>query len=154
VSNKLILWAMLIVPWLTLFFMKKESIKRYAPVIIFTALMVSVTQEMAYSLNWWRPSDQIVPWGNINNISYSFGSFLVLTYWIFYFTNRKFWLYLLVNIVLDGLWAFPVIHYLAIRHIFQRGTFSGWSAWVLGVSQAVLLYLFQLWHEKTFALKD
>jgi len=32
-SNQLILWGMLTAPWLTLFFMKKEDIKRYTNMV-------------------------------------------------------------------------------------------------------------------------
>ncbi len=30
-SNQILLWSVLILPWLTLFFMKKEDIKRLMP---------------------------------------------------------------------------------------------------------------------------
>ncbi|WP_269083310.1 hypothetical protein [Ornithinibacillus contaminans] len=37
--NQVILWGILIAPWLTLFFMKKDAIKRYMPVAIFASIV-------------------------------------------------------------------------------------------------------------------
>ncbi len=73
-SNKIILWILLIAPWLTLFFMKKEGIKRYIPVTIFTVLLVTIIYEIAYTYRWWELEVNIVPWGHITNVSYAYGT--------------------------------------------------------------------------------
>lgn len=104
--NKIILWSSLILPWLSLFFMKKESIKRYMPVAIFVSLLVTILFEVAYTFKWWVMLDKIAPWGNITNVAFTYGTFLVGTIWIFYFTYRKFWAYMVTNILIDGIFAF------------------------------------------------
>jgi len=46
---EIILWVMIIVPWLSLFFLQIYSIKRFMSVAIFASLLVTVVFELAYT---------------------------------------------------------------------------------------------------------
>ncbi len=151
-SNKLILWLILISPWVTLFFMKKEGIKRYLPVTIFTALLVTIVYEIAYTYKWWELRVTIVPWGNITNVSYAYGAFFIGTLWILYFTYKKFWLYLLTNIVIDGIDAFLITGFMETRKIIHYANISKFSLFLIMVTLSLITYGFQVWHEKVFKL--
>lgn len=151
--SKLVMWAMLIVPWFTMFFMKRESIKRFTPVMILSALLVTITHEMGHALKWWVFLDGIVPWGYITNVSDAYGVFIVATYWVFHFTNGRFWLYMFVNTVLGGLWVFLVAHFLEWIKVFQYLNINEWYLWGIHIILALMLYGFQVWHEKAFKLK-
>ncbi|WP_146241015.1 hypothetical protein [Paenibacillus sambharensis] len=152
--NKLILWALLIVPWFTLFFMKKESIKRYMPVGIFTALITTITFEIAYHYEWWIAKDKIVPWGHITNPAFPYGAFLVLTLWIFYFTYRNFWLYMFANIVLNaGQWYF-VQRIFEQRNMVELVNISRFQLLLLGTVQALVIYAYQRWQEGVFQVPE
>jgi hypothetical protein len=144
---------MLIIPWFSLFFMKKAGIKRYIPVVIFTALIVTITHEIAHAFKWWVALDSIVPWGYITNVSYSYGYFLVGTLWIFYLTYEKFWLFVVTNFILDWIWAFPTIQFLEKMKIFQYVNINEWILWLIAFSQSLMIYSFKSCHEKTFKLK-
>lgn len=152
-TSKTIQYILLVVPWFSLILMKNDNIRRFTPVVILTALIVTITHEIAYSLHWWELPDHITPWGNITGICYSYGSFLVGTIWIFNFTYGKFWLYFLANLVVDWLWAYPIIHFLGSWNVFQYVNFKEWNVWMLALSQGLVIYLFQMWFEKTFELK-
>lgn len=152
-TSKAIQYAFLVLPWFSLIFIKKENIRRYTPVVIITALIVTITHEIAYSQKWWILPDFITPWGNITGICYTYGAFLVGTLWIFHLTFKKFWLYALVNLVVDWLWAYPIIHFFESWNIFQYVNFREWNVWMLAFSQALVVYLFQMWFEKTFELR-
>ncbi|WNQ11427.1 hypothetical protein MJA45_28160 [Paenibacillus aurantius] len=54
-----------------------------------------------YSLHWWVMLTRIVPWGIITNISFVYGVFFVGILLIFPFTYPRFWLYLIVNLVVS-----------------------------------------------------
>jgi hypothetical protein len=75
--NKFIMWSFLIVPWLSLLLLKREVVKRYMPVAIFTALLVTIYNELGPSL--------------ITFVPFVYGGFLVGTIWFFYFTFGKLW---------------------------------------------------------------
>jgi hypothetical protein len=140
---------MLILPWLSLFFLKKESIKRYMPVTIFTALLVTITFEIAYVYKWWVIKEEIVPWGNITNVSFAYGMFFIGTMWIFYFTYRKFWVYLFTNLVVDGLYVFFFAKLIEgkIRVLVNIDKPTLFFVMIL---QALIIYGYQVWQEGIF----
>ncbi|MEW9674121.1 hypothetical protein [Ammoniphilus sp. 3BR4] len=144
--TKVVLWGSLIVPWLSLFFLKRDIIKRYMPVAIFVSLLVTIIFEMAHVFNWWVMKEAIVPWGYITNVAFTYGAFLVGTIWIFYFTFRKWWLYLITNIVIDGAFAF-FLNDIFNGWIYQLVRFNEWGVFLLMVSLAVVIYGYQLWQE-------
>ena len=147
-SNKLILWLMLIVPWLTLFFMKKEGIKRYISVTIFTTLLATIFFEMAYTYKWIEIMVAIVPWGHISNVSLVYGPFFITTLWVFYFTFGKFWRYLVTNIVIDVIGAFLITYIFELRKISQLVSLSELHLVLIMVAVALISYGFQIWYQK------
>ncbi|MDR7003077.1 hypothetical protein [Neobacillus niacini] len=146
-SNKLILWLLLIVPWLTLFFMKKEGIKRYMPVTIFTALLVTIVYEIGYTYKLWQIKEAIVPWGYITNVSFAYGAFFITTIWVFYFTFRNFWLYLATNIVIDAFGAWVILKFVEARKL-THFTISSFNLLLIFVTIALIAYVFEIWYEK------
>jgi type IV secretory pathway VirB2 component (pilin) len=149
-ANKLILWGMLIIPWFSLLIMNKDTIKRFTPVAILSALLVTVTHEAAYSLGWWEQLNTIVPWGEITNVSYVYGMFAVGTYWIFYFSYGTFWRYFLLNTVVDGVWLIFIPPFFKQRHIWVLDRMNEWSLLVICLIIAVILYGYQYWQEQIY----
>ncbi len=153
--NKIILWSSFLGPWLTLFFMKKDAIKRYMPVTVFTALMATITSEMAYTFSWWKYTDAIVPWGYMTNPSFVYGLFSVLTIWIFYFTYRKFWLYLTVNILVNAFqWFFLIRWTFVAWGIVEQGDLTPFQTFLLSTVQSVVIYGYQKWQEGIFRKEE
>jgi hypothetical protein len=147
VFNQILLWSALVVPWFSLILMKPALLKRYAPVVLLSALLVTINQEVAYSLNWWVNQDQIVPWGHITNISLVYGMFAVGTYWIFYFSYGSFWFYLVLNAVIDGVWLILTPPYMESRGILLLVNMNAWLLFVISMGISVILYGFQMWQE-------
>ncbi|RTE09347.1 hypothetical protein [Paenibacillus whitsoniae] len=144
-----LMWGMLIIPWLSLFIMKPASIRRFMPVAIIGALLVTIVFEIAHAFRWWTIFDKaiIVPWGYITNTAYVYGFFLIGTLWIFKLTYHKFWLFLLTNLVIDGMFQF------GMDPLFERAGFyrfehiTHWQVFFIMISIALLLYLYQMWQE-------
>ncbi|HZG86152.1 hypothetical protein [Paenibacillus sp.] len=147
--NKIMLWAFLIAPWPTLFFLSKETVKRYMPVAIFVSLLVTILFEAAHALKWWVMIDRIVPWGYITNVSFVYGVFLVGTIWIFHLTYRNFWLYMATNVVIDGVFAF-VLHHFFEGRIYKLVNFNEFQVFLLMVGLALTIFLYQKWQEGIF----
>lgn len=150
--GNLIIWILFVVPWFSLFFMPKQSLRRFLPTVILTILIVFLVSEMAYVYGWWI-QNSIVPWGRITNVFYAYGLFPVATFWVFHFTYGKFPLYMLLNIIMGGLWTFPFLHFLGWFNIFRYQNFNEYLLWSINIVIAIIIYGFQLWHENRFKLK-
>ena len=149
-TDKLLLWITWIVPWFSLLFLKKDMIKRYMPVAVFTALLVTIVFEIAYALRWWEMLERIVPWGTITNVSFVYGLFIVGTIWIFYFTYRNFWLFLAVNAAVDALQAF-VFDGLFEGRVYRLVRINDFQVFLLMIGIAFVIYGYQKWQEGVFA---
>lgn len=148
--DQIILWTILAGSWLTLFFMRRDTIKRYFPVALFMALIVTIIFEIAYVRQWWEMMEWIVPWGRITNVSFVYGSFFVGTMWIFALTYRSLGLFLLVNLVIDGLQAFVLSPFLFEGRWYRLVNMNSFQVFLLMFGTSVVLYMYQGWQERIF----
>ncbi|MGM0835346.1 MAG: hypothetical protein ACQEV7_04255 [Bacillota bacterium] len=147
---KVFLWLSLIVPWLSLFFMKKDSIKRYLPVAILVSLLLTILYEIGYTYDWWVLKDKIVPWGHITNISFAYGLFLISTIWIFHYTYRNFKLYMVTNIIVDAIFNFGVLKLTERFGINKLINMPDWGIYLIMLGLALIIYIYQRWQEGIF----
>jgi hypothetical protein len=146
---QILLWSMLFVPWLTLFFMKKESIKRFMPVGILSALSVIIINELGLSYNWWSFKETAFPLQHF--LPHYLGLFPVMTMWIFYFTYRKFWLFLIVEIVANLGFSFLfVCYFLPVIGVLYTNNMTGIMVFCLSTGLAIALYGYHIWQEGIF----
>jgi hypothetical protein len=148
--NQVLLWLGLITPWLTLFFLKTDSIKRYMPVAVFVSLLLTIIYEIAYTYNWWELKEYIVPWGYITNVSFVYGTFLVGTIWIFHFTYLNFKLYMITNIIVDAIFSFGLLQFTGWLGIDEFINLPKWGAYLIMLSLALIIYMYQRWQEGIF----
>jgi hypothetical protein len=52
--NQIILWSLLIIPWLSLIFVGHSNLRRYMPVALFVTVINTLIYQAAYYYNWWR----------------------------------------------------------------------------------------------------
>lgn len=147
--NKIVLWIIFIGPWLSLIFMKKESIKRYMPVAIFATMLMMLYNVYSFNEKHWEIHEAIFPALRPLFASGILGGFPVITLWIFHFTYRKFWIYLLTNIVLDFMFAVFPVHFILqdVLGIYKLNNISSWERWLLFVAEAVIIYGYFKWQE-------
>ena len=50
--NQVILWGMLIIPWLSLFLMLGKDVKRFMPAKLFTTLLCIISCEVGIANGW------------------------------------------------------------------------------------------------------
>jgi ABC-type Fe3+-siderophore transport system permease subunit len=86
--NKIVLWVVLIAPWFTLFFLKKEEIKRYMPAAIFASFLMIIYNIFAYNQAHWEIKVSIIPWLDPLFVPGIFGAFPVITLLLYL---RKVW---------------------------------------------------------------
>ena len=143
-SNQAILWAMLILPWLTLFFMKPENIRRFAPVALFTVATSMLLSETAGTLELWVVRENIFPLSSTLPLILSVNP--VVTLWLFNFTYGRLWRYIAVDAVMNLVFALIVFPWLDTRGIYQDNV-TGQSRLFFTTIHGLLLYAFQMWQE-------
>ncbi|MBN8192646.1 hypothetical protein JI667_10810 [Bacillus sp. NTK074B] len=149
-SVKIILWLILIIPWLSLFLLNRKNVKRFMPVGIFASFLMVLYNLIAYNLEHWVINVSIIPALNPAFVSGVLGAFLVVTIWIFTYTFGHFWKYLLVNVIADFIFAVYPFHYILqdVLGVYQLIGISSLGRWCLFVILSVFIYGYQLWQEE------
>lgn len=142
-SNHALLWSSIIIPWFTLFLLKRDDIKRYMPVALLGSLLTTIFCEMAIALKWWVVKDAIFPFLHIAPFTY--GAFLVGIVWIFKLSYGRFWQFLLINAVFEYILSFPVGNLLVQRGILEYVNISQWQLVAMNLVNAAVLYAYQMW---------
>lgn len=150
---QLIQWSLFALPLLSLFFIGKENLKRYMPVALFVTVINTLFYQAAYHFNWWREKG-IFSWDQMIPVHWIYCAYLAATLWIFRFTYGRFWLYLLVNLLLDGgytyLW-YPIQQQLGLAA--TDITMSPLTTYALMTGVAIVIYGYQIWQESIFKEK-
>lgn len=150
-SNQALQWSMLILPWLTLFFMKKEAVKRYMPVALLTAVTGAIIVESGITLGLWSVTETLFP---LNQIPvYIYGAIPAFTMWIFRFTYGRFWLYVATNAIVDIGFAYMILPWLVNRGILGF-LGSSFQVYLINIGHELLLYGYQLWQDDAFARSE
>ncbi|MED3553242.1 hypothetical protein [Cytobacillus praedii] len=147
--NKKIIFslAMVIIPWLSVPFMGKNSFFRFLPVASFTNLFISLLSVIANKKKWWINKNPLSP--GLVDFTYILGPFFVATLWIFKFTYGKFPKYLITNIVLDVINAYPFAQMWENIGIFKLKKMNHTVWYFICVGFAIVIYGFQYIIEKT-----
>lgn len=147
---KIILFIVFLLPWLSLFFASKETIKKYMPVTIFTAFLMTIIFQIAYTYKWWTIHEYIVPWGYMNDVSFTYGLFSVGTFWIFVLTFHKFSTFIVTNFVMDALMSFIVLPLLRVAGISEYKNIAAWQYFLVIFSLSFVIYFYHTWQSKIF----
>lgn len=148
---KTLLWILLLLPWVTTFFLEKNTVKRYMPVTIFTCLLMTIIFQIAYTFKWWTIYQFIVPWGYMIDVSFSYGIFAVGTLWIFRLTSHKFWLYVVTNAIVDAIFAFGVLAMmLPGLGIGAYNRIQPWQYFLVIFALSFVIYGFHMWQKGVF----
>ncbi|MCM1565811.1 MAG: hypothetical protein NC238_07635 [Dehalobacter sp.] len=144
-SNQVILWSMIILPWFTLFFMRKEDIKRLMPVGLFAVLTSIIVVEAGQTLGWFVYGETAYP---LKTPSYIFGLNIITTIWLLYFTYGRFWTYLAIDIVLNfGFIYLFHVYFLGSRGIFYEVGITPLQNVLYATIHGILTYGYQVWQE-------
>ncbi|MEY8741280.1 hypothetical protein AB9M62_17525 [Bacillales bacterium AN1005] len=113
--TQLILWSFLILPWFVLFFLEKQKVKHYFPGGIFGSLILTIVFQIAEKYNWWVIKENITILTNVTTFVY--GSFLVGTIIILYFTFGNFLRYLVTNLIIDAFLLLVLVNGMSFKHL-------------------------------------
>lgn len=129
-------------PWLSVIKLGKSSFMRYLPTIVFSNLVIALISELSREFKWWKVKKPIFP-KLATDVSFTFGPFTILNFWIFKLTYKKFWLYVLTNIFADYLFAYPLTAIAEKLGIYKMVKMSRKQLFLLCVAVAIFNYLYQ-----------
>ena len=148
INANIIRLLQLVVPWFSIPFLPKKSYREFFPVTVVASILVTGMCSLAVPYKWWRVNGGLKE-KVFNDGSFILGPFMVGTLWIFHFTFGNFLRYIIVNIVFDGLFAYP-LNYLFERLRLYRlinfkpkhilGTFIGFALFIYGFQSMLQRY--------------
>jgi hypothetical protein len=147
--NQILLWTVLIFPWILLIFFDKNKIKRFIPAGLFSALIMTIIFQLAERLNWWVVKETIFPLTNMTPFVYSF--YIVAPVIVLYFTFNNFLIYMLVNAIIDAIYIFGITKWLEYLGIYEINNINSFGRFLIVQIVAVLIYLFQKWQDSSFS---
>jgi hypothetical protein len=152
--TRILLYIALILPWFSLFFIRKSTIKRFMPVTIFTALLMTIVFQIAYTYDWWVIHEYIAPWGYMVDVSFAYGVFAVGTLWIFILTHHSYVKYLITNMVFDGFFSFFVFDILDKLGIGTIKNLKEWQYFLIMLLVSVIIYIYFRWQDTIWKEDD
>ena len=150
-SNQIILWGMLILPWLTLFLMPGEDRKRWMPAALFVMVANTLIIETGVTWQVWETRENLYPLSEM--ISYVYGALPIGAMWILKYTYGRFWLYSAVQIAGGLILIFlvhPLLHQRGIFVWLDENALSGIGAFATTFIHLISVYLYQMWQEGIF----
>lgn len=139
--------VIVIVPWLTLIFMGKRDIKRYAPAGIFIIIFEILNHLYGHGRKWWKFYDK-KPSFLRDELPFSIGPYGPLSMWLLKNSFGNFKKFIILNVIADGLFSFVIIDVLKRVKIIRLNRLSHLQFFVYIHYKAYLLYGFQSLLEK------
>lgn len=149
---RLLLLLMMLVPWLTLPFLGKSSIKRYFSATLFMALFIRIESYLAKKRKWWWFYEKVYSKAR-GETPLIWGPFFVGSLWILKLTYGRFFTYLLVNLAVDTWFTYPFVNWLTKSGIASLVRFKKIHLSALLFVKSLLLYGFQFFTEKVKKVK-
>lgn len=136
IFNAIALWA------IVLFFLPKNSFKRFLPVTLFCSCILLIETLLNLVFKWWK-----VKGGNkyfvFDSLAFIFGPFFTINLWVFHFTYGKFSLYALCNLIMDLLFSYPLNAFLQKIGHYKLKKFNSTILFLISYSLALLNYVFK-----------
>ncbi|MGG0552592.1 hypothetical protein ABEY55_08385 [Priestia aryabhattai] len=151
-KGKIMLVALLLLPWLSLFKIDKMTFKRYLPVLTFSSLVIALLSELSNRYKWWKVRKPLFTKLS-SNISFIFGPFFIANLWVFKLTYGNFKNYLLVNGLFDYLFAYPLTTLAEKLNVYRMVNMTRFQLFALSVATSIINYLYQLFIEDVLKTK-
>ncbi|MFA9455975.1 hypothetical protein ACERJO_04305 [Halalkalibacter sp. AB-rgal2] len=146
--NQFVLWTLFLAPWVLLIFINQQVVKRYLPAALFGALIITIVFQIADNFNWWVIKENIFILNVVTPFVY--GAFLVGTVIILALTFQRFWLFIMVNLVIDAILSFVISPWFERIGLYQLQEMNAWGVYALTTIIAIFIYVYQKWQSSVF----
>ena len=131
--------AIVILSWVTLPLLGSKNIKRFLPASIFILLVEIFHAWIGKKQRWWvfynRPKSFL-----FGEVPFQIGPFLAISMWILKWTYGKFIRFILLNGVINALFAYPFTYLARKFRYYTLVRFSNFQFFLYFFSKAFLLY--------------
>lgn len=144
--KEILQWLVIIPPWFMLLFLNKYKVKRFMPVTLFSMVILSIIYQVAINFNWFHYKPTLFFLTDVNPMMY--GLYPVGTLIMFYLTFGRFWIFILMNTMIDGLHNLFISPYIQKVGLVEEGFFTIYHKMIVMTIIAILLYGYQLWQDE------
>ncbi|MCA1064268.1 hypothetical protein QTG56_03505 [Rossellomorea sp. AcN35-11] len=141
-KNKLYILILMLLSWVFLFLAGKESIKKYLPASIFMSILVYCENVIAEKKKWWMITTKLVPKAN-GILPFVIGVFLSGSVWILKLTYSNFYLYVVVNLLVDAFFTYPFYSIFKKMGVWRMVRMKQYQLSMLFFIKSILMYAFQ-----------
>ncbi|KKI88860.1 hypothetical protein WQ54_29305 [Bacillus sp. SA1-12] len=146
-KNKIYIVLMTILPWLSVPLLGVKTCKRFLPGALFMCLYLIIEGSIAEKRKWWYFPTKVKP-NVLAEFPLIFGPFLVGALWITKYTFGKFYLYVILNIVVDSFFTYFVINWFKKIGYVTLVRLSRLQLSILFLVKSFVMYGFQYLYEK------
>lgn len=145
--HKIFNLVIIIVPWATLLFIGKRSLKRFSFAGAFIVIFEILNHLYGHKRNWWKFYDKRKSFIR-DELPFSVGPYMPLSLWLLKYSYGNFKKFVLLNVISDGLFAFFFIDILKKMKIIRLNGLNHIQFFIYLHYKAYLLYGFQYLFEK------
>jgi hypothetical protein len=138
---------LILIPWLSLLFIGKRSIKRYSVAGVFIAMFEMINHLYARNRKWWEFYDK--PKSFIRDeLPFDMGPYFPMSLWFLKFSYGNFKKYVLINVIANGIFAFLFLPFLKKIKIVRLNRLNYFQFFIYIHYKAYILYAVQYFYEK------
>lgn len=138
---------MILLSWSTIPFLGIRNVKRLLPATILIVILEGINVQFSKKYKWWffynNPKSYVS-----GEFPFNIGPHLVGSMWILKYTFGKFKYFILLNAVIDFIFAFPIISLMEKLKIVTLNRINKWEFFLYIFYKAPILYWFQFLFEK------
>lgn len=139
--------SLLIIPWFSLLFIGKWSMKRYSLSGVFIVIFEIMNHLYGHKREWWSFYEKKKSFVR-DELPFSIGPYMPLSMWLLRFSYGNFKKFVVLNVIVDGLFAFLIINFLKKIKIIRLNRLSHIQFFFYLHYKAYLLYGMQYLFEK------
>jgi hypothetical protein len=145
--HKVLNLFLILIPWLSLLFIGKRSIKRYSLASVFIAIFEIINHLYVRKRKWWEFYDK--PKSFIRDeLPFDIGPYLPMSLWFLKFSYGNLKKFVLINAIANGLFAFLFIPFLKKIKIVRLNRINYFQFFIYIHYKAYILYAVQYLYEK------
>ncbi|MEH7336183.1 hypothetical protein V7161_26515 [Neobacillus drentensis] len=137
----------ILIPWLSLLFIGKRSIRRYSFAGVFIVLFEILNHMYGHKRHWWRFYEKRKSFLR-DELPFTIGPYMPLSMWILKYSYGNFKKFVLLNVISDGLFAFLFVNILKKMKIARLNRLNHIQFFIYLHYKAYLLYGVQYLFEK------
>ncbi|MGG5252201.1 hypothetical protein ACQYAD_01485 [Neobacillus sp. SM06] len=145
--------SIIMIPWLSLIFMGKRSLKRYSVAGVFIVVFEILNHLYGHKRKWWKFYDRRKSFLK-DELPFSIGPYMPVSMWLLKSSYGNFKKFVLLNVISDGFFAFLLIDILKKLKIVALNRLNHFQFFIYLHYKAYLLYGVQYLYEKTKRIRE